>query len=93
MIMKRTSAELTTESQHYLSVNTHKGQLTMGQILQGIDKVLCRIDDFLIRIAPHEHLQAGKAWHNIFMVKIRVYDAKYRLSRLPGGWRRTAFHK
>ena len=67
--------ELTAESQHYLTVNTHKRlyayqrltygiasapaifQSTMDQILQGMDKVHCRIDDILIRTEPHEHLQ------------------------------------
>ena len=67
--------ELTAESQHYLTVNTHKRlyayqrltygiasapaifQSTMDQILQGMDKVYCRIDDILIRTEPHEHLQ------------------------------------
>ena len=67
--------ELTADSQHYLTVNTHKGlyayqrltygiasapaifQSTMDQILQGMDKVHCRIDDNLIRTEPHEHLQ------------------------------------
>ena len=67
--------ELTADSQHYLTVNTHKGlyayqrltysiasapaifQSTMDQILQGMDKVYCRIDDILIRTEPHEHLQ------------------------------------
>ena len=67
--------ELTADSQHYLTVNTHKGlyayqcltygiasapaifQSTMDQILQGMDKVRCRIDDILIRREPHEHLQ------------------------------------
>lgn len=29
----------------------------MDQILQGMDKVHCRIDDNLIRTEPHEHLQ------------------------------------
>ena len=29
----------------------------MDQILQGTDKVRCRIDDILIRTEPHEHLQ------------------------------------
>ena len=29
----------------------------MDQILQGMDKVRCRIDDILIRREPHEHLQ------------------------------------
>ena len=32
-------------------------QSTMDQILQGMDKVRCRIDDILIRTEPHEHLQ------------------------------------
>ena len=63
--------ELTADSQHYLTVNTHKGlysyqrltygrasapaifQSTMDQILQGMDKVPCRIDDILIRTEPH----------------------------------------
>ena len=67
--------ELTADSQHYLTVNTHKRlyayqrltygiastpamfQSTMDQILQGMDKVRCRIDDILIRTEPHEHLQ------------------------------------
>ena len=67
--------ELMAESQHYLTVSTHKGlyayqrltygiasapaifQSTMDQILQGMDKVRCRIDDILIRTEPHEHLQ------------------------------------
>ena len=67
--------ELTADSQHYLTVNTHKGlyayqrltygiasapaifQSTVDQILQGMDKVRCRIDDTLIRTEPHEHLQ------------------------------------
>ena len=67
--------KLTADSQHYLTVNTHKGlhayqcltygiasapaifQSTMDQILQGMDKVRCRIDDILIRREPHEHLQ------------------------------------
>ena len=67
--------ELTADSQHYLTVNTHKGlyayqrltygiasapaifQSTIEQILQGMDKVRCRIDDILIRTEPHEHLQ------------------------------------
>ena len=67
--------ELTEDSQHYLTVNTHKGlcayqrltygiasapaifQSTVDQILQGMDKVRCRIDDTLIRTEPHEHLQ------------------------------------
>ena len=66
---------MTADSQHYLTVNTHKGlyayqrltygiaptaaifQSTMDQILQGMDKVLCHIDDILIRTEPHEHLQ------------------------------------
>ena len=29
----------------------------MDQILQGMDKVRCRIDDILIRRDPHDHLQ------------------------------------
>ena len=29
----------------------------MDQILQGMDKVCCRIDDILIRRDPHDHLQ------------------------------------
>ena len=29
----------------------------MDQILQGMDKVRCRIDDILMRTEPHEHLQ------------------------------------
>ena len=67
--------ELTEDSQHYLTVNTHKGlcayqrltygiasapaifQSTVDQILQGMDKARCRIDDTLIRTEPHEHLQ------------------------------------
>ena len=65
--------ELTADSQHYLTVNTHKGlyayqrltygiacanfQSTMDQILQGMDKVRCRIDDILIRTEPHKQLQ------------------------------------
>ena len=67
--------EMTADSQHYLTMNTHKGlyayqrltygiasaaaifQSTMDQILQGMDKVLCRIEDILIRTEPHEHLQ------------------------------------
>ena len=67
--------KLTADSQHYLTVNTHKGlyayqsltyciasapaifQSTMDQILQGMDKVRCRIDDILIRRETHEHLQ------------------------------------
>ena len=32
-------------------------QLTMDQILQGMDNVHCRIDDIIIRTDPHEHLQ------------------------------------
>ena len=32
-------------------------QSTMDQILQGMDKVRCCIDDILIRTEPHEHLQ------------------------------------
>ena len=29
----------------------------MDQMLQGLDKVRCCIDDILIRTQPHEHLQ------------------------------------
>ena len=32
-------------------------QLTMDQILQGMDNVHCRIDDIIIRTDSHEHLQ------------------------------------
>lgn len=32
-------------------------QSTMDQILQGMNKARCRIDDILIRTEPHEHLQ------------------------------------
>ena len=32
-------------------------QSNMGQILQGMDNVRCRIDDIIIRTDPHEHLQ------------------------------------
>lgn len=65
--------ELTPESQHLLTVNTHKGlyayqrltfgiasapalfQSTMDEILQGMDKVRCRIDDILVRRDPKHH--------------------------------------
>ena len=67
--------QLSTNSQQYLTVNTHKRlytyqrltygiasapalfQSTMDQILQGMDNVRCRIDDIIIRTAPHEQLQ------------------------------------
>ena len=32
-------------------------QSTMDQILQGMNKVHCRVDDILIRTEPHENLQ------------------------------------
>ena len=65
--------ELTPESQHLFTVNTHKGlyayqrltfgiasapalfQSTMDEILQGMNKVRCRIDDILIRTDPKHH--------------------------------------
>ena len=53
--------KLTADSQHYLTYGIASApdifQSTMHQILQGMDKVRCPIDDILIRREPHEHLQ------------------------------------
>ena len=60
--------ELSTNSQQYVTVNTHKGLYACQRLTCGIasapalfqstmDQIYCHIDDIIIRMDHHEHLQ------------------------------------